>query len=114
MGARSGILGHSVSTWPAPRALLQHEWPAFRAAVNRVFRPEGGDLTHELPLLFGGGSAPAAAAPPGAPASAPGGRPASLENLRVVFDDAGTILAHAGYVRREAQILKRRTTIGCR
>lgn len=30
----------------------------------------------------------------------------------MVVDGAGTILAHAGYVRREAQILKRRTTIG--
>jgi len=105
MGARSGILRHSVSTWPAPRALLQHEWPAFRAAVNRVFRPAGGDLTHDLPLLFAGG--PAASA-----AGQTDGQPASLENLRVVVDDAGTILAHAGCLRREAQILKRRTTIG--
>ena len=113
MGARSGILGHSVSTWPAPRALLQHEWPAFRAAVNRVFRPEGGDLTHELPLLFGAGSTRAGPAPAtGARPAGPGDGPPGLENLRVVVDDAGTILAHAGYVRREAQILKRRTTIG--
>jgi len=90
-----------VSTWPAPRALLQHEWPAFRAAVNRVFRSGGGDLTHDLPLLFGGAAAEA------------GNQPASrLDNLRVVVDDTGTILAHAGCLRREAQILKRRTTIG--
>jgi GNAT superfamily N-acetyltransferase len=105
MGARSGILGHSVSTWPAPRALLQHEWPAFRAALNRVFRPGGGDLTDELPLLFAGAPAASAATQPPLPAT-------SLENLRVVVDDAGTILGHAGYVRREAQILKRRTAIG--
>jgi hypothetical protein len=56
-------------------------------------------------LLFAG--APAASAATQTPVPA-----ASLENLRVVVDDAGTILAHAGYVRREAQILKRRTTMG--
>ena len=113
MGARSGILRLSVSTWPAPRALLQHEWPAFRAAVNRVFRAEGGDLTYELPLLFGDApSAVAAASPEAAGGARNGGLPASVENLRVIVDDAGTILAHAGFLRREAQILKRRTTIG--
>jgi len=113
MGARSGILGLSVSTWPAPRALLQHEWPAFRAAVNRVFRSGGGDLTHDLPLLFGDApAAPDASRPPAAGSAEASGRTTGLENLRVVVDEAGTILAHAGYLRREAQILKRRTTIG--
>ena len=80
-----------MSTWPAPRALLQREWSAFRAAVNRIFRPAGGDLTHELPLLF---------------------RAENRENLRVVVDDAGAVVAHAGCVRREAVIFNRRTTIG--
>jgi len=81
-----------VSNWPAPRALLQHEWPAFRAALNRIFRPAGGDLTLELPLLFD---------------------PANRENLRVVVDDTtGAVLAHAGCVRREALVLKRRTVVG--
>ena len=79
-----------MSNWPAPRALLQHEWPAFRAAVNRIFRPAGGDLTHELPLLFD---------------------EANRECLRVVVGADGTILAHAGCARREARVLKRKTTI---
>jgi predicted N-acetyltransferase YhbS len=80
-----------VSTWSAPRALLPQEWPAFRAAVNRVFRPDGGDLTDELPLLFA---------------------PENRENLRVVCDAAGAIVAHAGCVQRDALVLKRRVRVG--
>ena len=79
-----------MSTWPAPRALLQREWPTLRAAVNRIFRPAGGDLTEEVPLLFG---------------------ESNRENLRVVVDAAGAILAHAGFARREALVLKRKTTV---
>lgn len=85
-----GYSGASVSNWPAPRALLQREWPTFRAAVNRIFRPEGGDLTEELPLLFG---------------------ESNREELRVIVDAAGTILAHAGCARREALVLERKVTV---
>lgn len=59
--------------------------------MNAVFRPAGGDLTHELPLLFEAGN---------------------RDNLRVIVNEAGTVLAHAGCLRREAMILKRRTTVG--
>jgi predicted N-acetyltransferase YhbS len=90
MGTRFGYSRDFVSNWPAPRALLQREWPAFRAAVNRIFRPAGGDLTEELPLLFG---------------------PSNRENLRVVVDAAGTVLAHAACARREAVVLKRKITV---
>lgn len=91
MGARSGILRTFVSIWPAPRALLQDEWPALRVAINRIFRPSGGDLTHELPLLFDD---------------------ANRDNLRVVVDDTGAIVAHAGCLQREAMVLRRRITVG--
>jgi predicted N-acetyltransferase YhbS len=80
-----------LSTWSAPRALAAHEWPALRAAVNRVFRPAGGDLTHELPLLFD--------------ATKP-------DNLRVIVNDAGDIGAHAAFAQRPALVLGRRTVIG--
>ena len=39
------------------RALAQGEWPALRAAVNQVFRPAGGDLTKDSPLLFAAANA---------------------------------------------------------
>ena len=85
-----------MSSWSAPRALLSQEWPAFQAAVNRVFRPAGdGDLTAELPLLFQG--------PEGGPA---------LENLRVITDAGGAIVAHAGWTQRDALVLKRRVRVG--
>lgn len=90
MGRDSGILTTSVSNWPAPRALLQREWPVFRAAVNRIFRSAGGDLTEELPLLFA---------------------ESNRENLRVVVDTGGTILAHAACAQREAVVLDRKVTV---
>ena len=37
---------------PEVRALSEDEWPALRSAVNAIFRPEGGDLTRDTPLLF--------------------------------------------------------------
>ena len=68
-----------------------HEWPALRAAVNRIFRPAGGDLTHELPLLFDA---------------------ANPANLRVIVNDAGEITAHAAFAQRPAMVLGRRATVG--
>lgn len=53
---------------PQPRALQEHEWPALRGAVNEVFRPGGGDLMAECPLLFAA---------------------ANRENLRVIVDTGG-------------------------
>ena len=80
-----------------------------RAAVNQVFRPGGGDLTKESPLLFDA---------------------ANRENLRVIVggDESGNpranegigapalgqrIVAHAGYVIREALVFRRRIQIAC-
>jgi predicted N-acetyltransferase YhbS len=85
-----------VSIWSEPRALLQQEWPAFRTALNRVFRPDGtGDLTEELPLLF----------------LSPEGRPA-LENSRIITGPGGVIAAHAGWTQREAMVLRRPVRVG--
>ena len=84
-----------MSNWSEPRALLQQEWPAFRTVLNRMFRPDGGDLTEELPLLFHG----------------PHGRPA-LENARIITGAGGAIVAHAGWTQREAMVLRRRVRIG--
>ncbi|MES1209837.1 MAG: GNAT family N-acetyltransferase [Pseudomonadota bacterium] len=91
-----------VTTWPEPRALQEHEWPALRAAVNEIFRPgqDEGDLTDECPLLFD---------------------PSNRDNLRAIVDDgagatgaAGAqVLAHAGFVIREALVLRRRVRIAC-
>jgi len=80
-----------VPTWSAPRAPLPPEWPALRSAVNQIFRPNGGDLTEELPLLFA---------------------EENRENLRVIVDDTGVIVAHAGCLQREALVLKRRVRVG--
>ena len=85
-----------MSIWSEPRALLQQEWPAFRAVLNRVFRPDGaGDLTEELPLLF----------------QTPDGRPA-LENSRIITGPGGAIAAHAGWTQRDATVLRRRVRVG--
>jgi GNAT superfamily N-acetyltransferase len=74
-----------------PRALADSEWPALRGAVNVVFRPDGGDLTHDSPLLF---------------------EPANRENLRVIVQD-DQIASHAGFVTREAMVLRRCVRIAC-
>jgi len=96
MGPGSGILRGSVSSWSEPRPLLSQEWPAFREALNRVFRPDGaGDLTAELPLLF----------------QSPDGGPA-LRNSRVITGPGGAITAHAGWTQRDAMVLKRRVRVG--
>ena len=59
--------------------------------MNQIFRPNGGDLTEELPLLFA---------------------EENRENLRVIVDDTGAIVAHAGCLQREALVLKRRVRVG--
>lgn len=56
-----------------------------------MFRPGGGDLTEELPLLF---------------------TDANRENLRVIVDETGAIIAHAGCLQRDAMVLKRRVRVG--
>jgi Acetyltransferase (GNAT) family len=50
----------------------------------------GGDLTEELPLLFG---------------------ESNRENLRVIVDAAGTVLAHAACARRQAVVLEKKITV---
>lgn len=84
------------------RALAEEEWPALRTAVNQVFRPSGGDLTRDSPLLF-----------------APGNR----QNLRVLVETGGApdggqgagprVVAHAGFLTRDASVLRRRVRIVC-
>lgn len=56
------------------RAPEAEEWPALRAAANRVFRPDGGDLFADSPLLFD---------------------PGNRTNLRVLVR-GGEIVSHAG------------------
>lgn len=63
------------------RAPEAEEWPALRAAVNRVFRPNGGDLFAESPLLFDAGN---------------------RTNLRVLVR-GGEIVSHAGLFLCEAR-----------
>lgn len=62
-----------------------------KAALNRVFRPAGGDLTAELPLLLD---------------------PANLENLRVIVAAEGPV-SHAAFCERDAVAWDRRVRIGC-
>jgi GNAT superfamily N-acetyltransferase len=86
-----------VSTGDDPRAIEESEWGTLQAAVNEVFRPGGGDLTRDCPLLFD---------------------LASRENHRVIMRGgaAGTIprvAAHAGFILREARVLERRHRVAC-
>ena len=62
--APSCILAHRAARTNRP-ALSEDEWPALRTAVNAIFRPDGGDLTRDYPLLFD---------------------PGNRENLRVIVD----------------------------
>jgi predicted N-acetyltransferase YhbS len=66
-----------------PRACRTHELAALARAVNAVFRPSGGDLVRELPLLL---------------------CPANVDNLRVVVAADGAIAAHAGLCVRQARL----------
>lgn len=88
-----------MSTWQGPRAPTEEEWPALRVAINQVFRPDGGDLTRECPLLFGADN---------------------WANLRVVVDPsaeenagdaAARIVGHAGLVMTEALVMRRRIRV---
>jgi predicted N-acetyltransferase YhbS len=95
-----------VTIWPDPRAPAPGEWPSLRDAINRIFRPAGGDLTAELPRLF---------------------HPANRGNLRVVVGGAGAgavglrapdedeahILAHAAYLPRLAIVGGQPLRVGC-
>ncbi len=103
MGTAGSVILHgmlplsSVPTWPQPRGLREDEWPALRATVNNIFRPEGGDLTQDCPLLFD---------------------PANRENLRVIVADApdtndARVIAHAGFVIRDALVFRRRIRVVC-
>lgn len=80
------------------RALAEGEWPALRAAVNQVFRPAGGDLTRDSPLLFAA---------------------ANRENLRVIVDtdvvsgSEARVIAHAGFITRDAVVMRRPVRIAC-
>ena len=123
---RFGVSFRAVSALQRPRALLIDEWPALRAAINLVFRPNGGDLMRDTPLLF---------------------EEANRDNLRVIADDAqpsrpsrpsqhsddgsandarsgdsdgdgappgrGRILAHAGFAARDAVVRRRRVQVAC-
>ena len=83
-----------MSSPPPPRAVSEDEWPALRTALNAIFRPAGGDLTRECPLLF---------------------EPKNRDNLRVICStSSGTeIQAHAGFVTRDAVILRRKVRVAC-
>jgi predicted N-acetyltransferase YhbS len=63
-----------------PRACLEYELPALVAAANQVFRPLGGDMARDYPLLF------------------------SLENLRNlrIVTDRDAVIAHSGLCVRAA------------
>ena len=63
-----------------PRPCLPDELPELIAAANQVFRPSGGDMARDYPLLFS---------------------EANAVNLTVVRDAAG-IVAHAGLCLRRA------------
>ena len=100
MGTRgSGIL---VPVPPRPGSSVPVDddtFPPLRNALNRVFRPTGGDLTRDLPLLFAH---------------------ENHGNLRVVTeaDSSGRaglrrIVAHAGFLRREALVYNRRIRVAC-
>ena len=65
-----------------PRPCLPAELPALIAAANQVFRPGGGDMARDYPLLFG---------------------ESNLGNLMLVRDTDG-VVAHAGLCLRQASL----------
>jgi predicted N-acetyltransferase YhbS len=65
-----------------PRPCQPAELPALTAAANQVFRPGGGDMARDYPLLFAG---------------------SNLENLMLVRDTDG-VVAHAGLCLRRASV----------
>jgi ribosomal protein S18 acetylase RimI-like enzyme len=66
-----------------PRACRLEELPALARLTNRVFRPSGGSMSAEYPLVF---------------------REENLEQLRVIDRD-GELVSHVGICVREALIL---------
>jgi GNAT superfamily N-acetyltransferase len=85
-----------VSIWGEPRAPFPEEWPGLRAAINQVFRPDGGDLTRDCALFDVG----------------------NRHNSRVVVRDRGDVPgvfvgAHAAFVIRDGVVSDRRIKIGC-
>lgn len=81
----------SVPVLAGPCACPPAAYDALKDALNQVFRPEGGDLTRESPLLFD---------------------PARLENLRVITADDQPV-AHVGVCLREALVWARRIRVAC-
>jgi GNAT superfamily N-acetyltransferase len=94
-----------VSRRHEPRPPTEGEWPLLRAAINRVFRPGGGDLAAELPRFL---------------------HPRNFANLRVVVEtgaaeppelDPGSLqprlLAHAGFLPRLTSIHGRKVRVAC-
>jgi GNAT superfamily N-acetyltransferase len=73
-----------------PRACRTHELAALARAANAIFRPSGGDLARQLPLLFA---------------------PDNVDNLRVVVA-AGEVVAHAGLCVRAASLQGARVSVG--
>ena len=65
-----------------PRPCQPAELPELIAAANQVFRPAGGDMARDYPLLFG---------------------ESNLENLMLMRDSDG-VVAHAGLCLRPASI----------
>jgi len=125
-----------VTIWPDPRAPAPWEWPSLRDAINRIFRPAGGDLTAELPRLFHpanrgnlrvvvGGGAAGAVDPRGASIGLDGATRASsprpgIDGVATGGDggwaedeDEAHILAHAAYLPRLAIVGGQRVRVGC-
>jgi predicted N-acetyltransferase YhbS len=69
-----------------PRACLEDELPTLLRAANRVFRPSGGDMGRDYPLLFSPANLAAA-------------------NLRVIRE-GDDIIAHAGLCLRTAAVAR--------
>ncbi len=65
-----------------PRPCRPAEFPELIAAVNQVFRPGGGDMARDYPLLFG---------------------EHNLENLMLIRDADG-VVAHAGLCLRQVSL----------
>ena len=117
----------AVSSPPPPRAVSGDDWPALRTALNSVFRPAGGDLTVECPLLFqpknrgnlrvidrtSGGSARSPDPGPAAVFQAPADGSATDWRCRSEADAPIQILSHAGFVTRDTQVFGRKVRVAC-
>src|SRR5262245_42023054 len=72
-----------ASMYSDPRPCRREELPALARLTNRVFRPSGGDMAAEYPLVF---------------------QEENREQLRVIDRD-GELVSHVGICLREALIL---------